>query len=81
VKYDGYLDRQRTQAEKLRAFEYVRIPPDISLDGIPGLRPELAEKIAKARPATLGQASRIPGVTPAAIQLLHVMCERAGKKE
>jgi tRNA uridine 5-carboxymethylaminomethyl modification enzyme len=77
IKYDGYLDRQRVQAEKLRTFENVKIPSDICLDGISGLRPELVQKIMRARPATLGQASRIPGVTPAAIQLLHVLCERA----
>ncbi len=80
IKYEGYLDRQQAQAEKLRSFEHVKIPAGISLDSIPGLRPELAEKIAKAKPATLGQASRIPGVTPAALQLLHVVCERFDKK-
>ena len=79
VKYDGYLDRQRVQAEKLRSFEHVRIPAGIRLAGVPGLRPELVQKLEKARPSTLGQASRIPGVTPAAIQILHVLCERAGR--
>lgn len=77
VKYDGYLDKQQAQAEKLRSFEHVRIPPGLQLDGVPGLRPELAQKLAKAKPATLGQAGRIPGVTPAAIQILHVLCERS----
>jgi tRNA uridine 5-carboxymethylaminomethyl modification enzyme len=76
VKYDGYLERQQVQAEKLRTFENVKIPSNICLDGIPGLRPELVQKISRARPATLGQASRIPGVTPAALQLLYVVCER-----
>jgi tRNA uridine 5-carboxymethylaminomethyl modification enzyme len=80
VKYAGYLDRQQTQAEKLRHVDGVVIPDGIALDGVPGLRPELVEKLKRVRPKTLGQASRIPGVTPAAIQILHVLCERAASK-
>ncbi len=81
VKYDGYIDRQQAQAEKLRSFEHVKIPTDLELEGVPGLRAELIQKLTKNKPATLGQASRIPGVTPAAIQILHVLCERfLGKK-
>jgi tRNA uridine 5-carboxymethylaminomethyl modification enzyme len=80
VKYDGYVEKQRVQAEKLRSFENISIPADLCLEGIPGLRPELVQKLTKAKPATLGQASRIPGVTPSAIQLLHVVCERAKKE-
>jgi len=72
VKYAGYLGRQAERARSMAALEDSRIPPEVDFAAIPGLRAELAEKLEAARPATLGQASRIPGMTPAAIELLHV---------
>jgi tRNA uridine 5-carboxymethylaminomethyl modification enzyme len=72
VKYAGYIERQEARAEGLAALEDVRIPVALDPRGIPGLRAELAEKLLAVRPATLGQASRIPGMTPAAIEILHV---------
>lgn len=72
VKYDGYLEQQRRQVERLRASEDRRIPQGFRFDGISGLSREVQEKLIRVRPATLGQASRIPGVTPAAIALLDV---------
>ncbi|MFO8071304.1 MAG: tRNA uridine-5-carboxymethylaminomethyl(34) synthesis enzyme MnmG [Polyangia bacterium] len=74
VRYAGYLERQRSRAERLGELDGVRLPPELEFEGIPGLRAEIAEKLARSRPATLGQASRIPGVTPSAIELLHVCC-------
>jgi tRNA uridine 5-carboxymethylaminomethyl modification enzyme len=78
VKYAGYIERQSARAEGLAALEDVRVPGDLDLRGIPGLRAELAEKLLAVRPATLGQAGRIPGMTPAAIELLHVRLKARG---
>lgn len=72
VKYDGYLEQQRRRVERLRASEDRRIPHGFRFEGISGLSREIQEKLTRVRPATLGQASRIPGVTPAAIALLDV---------
>ncbi|MCP4678307.1 MAG: tRNA uridine-5-carboxymethylaminomethyl(34) synthesis enzyme MnmG [Deltaproteobacteria bacterium] len=76
VKYEGYLDRQKAHAEQLRHVDQVRLPSGIEFDKIPGLRAEVVEKLNAVRPANLGQVSRIPGITPAAVQILHVWCER-----
>lgn len=76
VKYKHYLEREMSHAEKLRSADAVRIPEGLDLKNIPGLRGEIVEKLHRCRPATLGQASRIPGVTPAAIQVLHIYCRK-----
>ncbi len=76
VKYEHYLERQMNHAEKLRDADGVKIPEGLDLKNIPGLRGEIVEKLHRCRPANLGQASRIPGVTPAAIQVLHIYCQR-----
>jgi tRNA uridine 5-carboxymethylaminomethyl modification enzyme len=69
-KYEGYLRRQTAAVERLRSQETRGIPRDFSFDQIPGLSREMVERLSVVRPATLGQASRIPGVTPAAVSLL-----------
>ncbi len=76
VKYRGYLERQRSQAEQLRRVDQVSLPPRLDFTAIPGLKAEIVEKLSAARPATLGQARRMPGITPAALQILHLWCER-----
>ncbi|MBI5196834.1 MAG: tRNA uridine-5-carboxymethylaminomethyl(34) synthesis enzyme MnmG [Nitrospirae bacterium] len=76
VKYDGYIARQADAAVKSKKFEEKRIPPDFVFKGIPGLSREIVEKLEEIRPVSLGQAGRIPGVTPAAITLLMVALER-----
>ena len=73
IKYEGYLDRQAEEARRFRAMEETPLPPELNYLGIPGLSREIVEKLSKARPASLGQASRIPGVTPAAVSILMVM--------
>ncbi len=73
IKYAGYLDQQRRSIEKLRAAETRAIPPGFDYEGVPGLSREMQEKLARVRPATIGQASRIPGVTPAALTILSVV--------
>jgi tRNA uridine 5-carboxymethylaminomethyl modification enzyme len=78
VKYAGYIERQQDEIEKLRASENVRLPVDIDYVGISGLSKEIQAKLSQVRPETLGQASRIPGVTPAAISLLMIHLKKRG---
>jgi len=72
IKFAGYLDQQKKSIEKLKAAESVRIPEWIEYSTISGLSREMREKLERVRPQTIGQASRIPGVTPAALGLVHV---------
>ena len=80
IKYAGYLDQQRKAIEKLKKAEQRVIPPEFEYAGISGLSREMQETLARVRPQTLGQASRIPGVTPAALSLLHVHLEVRDKR-
>lgn len=72
AKYEGYIERQENEIEKFRKTESVKIPDNIEYEGIIGLRREYIDKLKTIRPATLGQAARIKGMTPAAVALLHV---------
>jgi len=72
TKYSGYIGQQERQMERLKDAERRPIPPDFGFDGIPGLSREVRDKLNRVRPGTLGQAARIPGVTPAAIAVLDV---------
>ena len=72
IKYEGYLVQQLRQIQRLKHVENRRIPDGFSYGGIPGLSREVVEKMERVRPTTLGQASRIPGVTPAAISIVNV---------
>ncbi|MBL0224649.1 MAG: tRNA uridine-5-carboxymethylaminomethyl(34) synthesis enzyme MnmG [Geobacteraceae bacterium] len=72
VKYHGYIERQLEQIERARNLEHTRLPVDMDYSGIKGLTTEVREKLNKFRPDTLGQASRIPGVTPAAISVVSI---------
>jgi tRNA uridine 5-carboxymethylaminomethyl modification enzyme len=76
IRYEGYIARDRRRARRLLALDGVAIPDGFTYDGLPGLSLEVAEKLGSVRPRTLGQASRIPGVTPAAVSLLQVLLER-----
>ncbi len=67
IKYKGYIDRQLEQVEQSKKLESTRIPQDLNYTSVKSLTTEVREKLSKNRPDTLGQASRIPGVTPAAI--------------
>ncbi len=73
VKYQGYIERQLEQIERMRAQEETKIPADMSYEGIAGLTTEVREKLTRFRPDTLGQAARIQGVTPAAVAILAVL--------
>ena len=72
LKYAGYISQQDRQIARLRESEGRRIPARFGFRGIPGLSREISEKLERVRPETLGQAARIPGVTPAAIAVLDV---------
>jgi len=72
IKFAGYLEQQRKSIEKLKAAEAVAIPEWLEYGAISGLSREMREKLERVRPSTIGQASRIPGVTPAALSLVHV---------
>jgi tRNA uridine 5-carboxymethylaminomethyl modification enzyme len=78
TKYAGYIDRQQEEILRLRASETTALPQDIDYSGISGLSREIQHKLGEARPQTLGQASRIPGVTPAAISLLLIHLKKRG---
>ena len=69
-KYEGYLKRQAQQVEKSKRNEKQRIPDNVDFASLPGLSLEVVERLTRVRPETLGQASRIPGVTPAAVSII-----------
>ena len=76
IKYSGYLERQRHEVERLKKIEEIVLPPDLDYSSIPGLSREIQEKLTRVKPRNLVQASRIPGVTPAAISLLMVYARK-----
>lgn len=76
VKYSGYIERQRTEIAKTLANETLQIPADLDFDSVPGLSFEVRQKLKTIAPETIGQASRISGVTPAAVSLLLVYLKR-----
>jgi tRNA uridine 5-carboxymethylaminomethyl modification enzyme len=72
AKYAGYIDRQRDEVERARRAEATRLPTDFDYARVKGLSAEVSEKLSRQRPETIGQAGRIPGVTPAAVSLLLI---------
>ncbi len=81
IKFAGYLDQQRKSIEKLKHAEGRVIPSWFDYTTISGLSREMQEKLSRVRPQTIGQASRIPGVTPAALTLVNVFIEIQGKRK
>ncbi len=81
IKYAGYLDQQKKSIDKLKKAEERGIPAWFDYTQVSGLSREMQEKLTRVRPATLGQASRIPGVTPAALTLVNVYIEIQGKRQ
>lgn len=76
IKYDGYIQRQKGQVAKMAKMEEIKIPREVDYESIPGLTKEVREKLGKVRPISLGQASRISGITPAAISILIIFLKR-----
>ncbi|MGL4283556.1 tRNA uridine-5-carboxymethylaminomethyl(34) synthesis enzyme MnmG [Eubacterium aggregans] len=81
LKYDGYIRKQIEQVEKFKRLESLKLPKGIVYDQISGLRNEAKEKLEAIRPASLGQASRISGVSPADISVLHVYLEQERRRK
>lgn len=79
IKYEGYIKRQKAQVDEMRRLEVRTLPADIDYDSIIGLRLEAREKLNKIRPKSVGQASRISGVSPADISVLLIYLEKEGK--
>ncbi|MCI5142385.1 MAG: tRNA uridine-5-carboxymethylaminomethyl(34) synthesis enzyme MnmG, partial [Candidatus Electrothrix sp. ATG1] len=78
VKYAGYIKRQQEQVDRFKKLERTRLPDDMQYKGLPGLSHEVVEKLNRVRPLSLGQASRISGVTPAAVSVLQVHLKKRG---
>jgi tRNA uridine 5-carboxymethylaminomethyl modification enzyme len=78
VKYAGYLKRQESEIERARKAERRKIPADFPFERVPGLSPEVVQRLSQVRPDTLGHALRIPGVTPAAVAVLAAYVGRPG---
>ena len=76
AKYEGYINRQKDEIERLRRHEMTRLPEDFVYDDIPGLSNEVKQKLNELRPETLAAASRIPGITPAAVSLLLIQLKK-----
>ena len=81
IKYDGYIKRQLSQVEKFKKLESKTLPEDICYSDIHGLRIEAQQKLDKIKPVSIGQASRISGVTPADISVLLIHLSQGGQKQ
>jgi tRNA uridine 5-carboxymethylaminomethyl modification enzyme len=81
AKYAGYIDRQHEEVDRLKRYENTRLNGDFDYAGVDGLSNEVRHKLIAVRPATLAQAGRIPGVTPAAISLLLIHLKKLGRLE
>ncbi len=76
AKYSGYIERQHEEIERQRRHEQTRLPDELDYTAVHGLSNEVRQKLAAARPSTLGQAARIPGITPAAISILLIWLKK-----
>jgi tRNA uridine 5-carboxymethylaminomethyl modification enzyme len=76
IKYQGYINRQTEMVERFQKIENIRLPDDMDYLQISGLSNEVREKLTRIRPRSLGQASRISGITPAAISLLSIYLKK-----
>lgn len=78
IKYEGYLVRQQELVDKFHKMESVSLPEEIDYSEISGLTREAVEKLTEVRPLTLGQASRISGITPAALSSIEIHLKKIG---
>lgn len=81
IRYEGYIDKQRREVEKLASLESKKLPPDIDYSTIKGIRIEAAQKLAKFRPESIGQAARISGISPADISVLLIYLSHRGGRQ
>ena len=75
LKYDGYIQRQKRQVEQFKKMENKKIPEDMDYDAVNSLRIEAVQKLKEYRPVSIGQASRISGVSPADVSVLMIYLE------
>jgi tRNA uridine 5-carboxymethylaminomethyl modification enzyme len=80
IKYEGYIKRQLKEIEKFKDLEKMKIPQDFDFTIVHGLSNELKEKLSEVSPSSLGQASRMDGITPAAISVLMIAIKAFKKK-
>jgi len=78
IKYEGYIERQQQEVERFKNLEKIKIPPRFDYTKVHGLSNELTEKLLAIKPLSLGQASRIPGMTPAAISVMMIFLKKTG---
>ena len=78
IKYEGYIQRQLKEVEKFKNLEKINIPQEFDYTKVHGLSNELREKLLLIKPISLGQASRIPGITPAAISIIMIYLKKGG---
>jgi tRNA uridine 5-carboxymethylaminomethyl modification enzyme len=81
IKYAGYIQRQEEQVARLKKLEGMRLPIEVNYESIPGLSTEVREKLGRIRPLSIGQASRISGITPAALSILMVYLKKLDHTE
>mgnify|MGYP002130948641 CR=1 FL=1 len=81
IKYAGYIDKQHDEVARAAHFENMALPPDLDYMQVTALSIEARQKLAKHRPETLGQASRISGITPASVSLLLIHLKKGGFKD
>lgn len=79
ARYDGYLRRQHEEVERARHYAALSLPSDLDYARVAGLSHEVRQKLAAVRPLTVGQASRVQGVTPAAVSMLLVHLKKRGR--
>ena len=80
IKYEGYINKQLREIERFKGQEKLKIPEDFDFSKVYGLSNELKEKLSAIRPNSLGQASRIEGITPAALSVLLIALKTTGKR-
>ena len=78
AKYAGYIDRQKDEVERAAYYEGLKLPPDLDYSQVTALSIEARQKLQRHRPETLGQASRISGITPASVSLLLIHLKKGG---
>ena len=81
IRYEGYIEKQKEQVSRMERLEEQRLPEDIDYAEVPSLRDEAREKLAQVRPFSVGQASRISGVSPADISVLLIWLEKLRRQK
>jgi tRNA uridine 5-carboxymethylaminomethyl modification enzyme len=79
AKYAGYIDRQTEEIERTRRHESLNLPADLDYERVAGLSNEVKQRLSESRPDTLGQASRLPGITPAAVSVLLIHLKKSDR--